>query len=74
MTNEFTVIGEHRHDERQLLVLGADGQCYRYLPGRELLSPVEPNEKYWVIFTGSEEALSNQLDADQEALRQAQSG
>lgn len=73
MTNEFTVIGEHRYDDRQLLVLGADGRCYRYLPSRKLLAPVEPNEQQWVIFTGSEEALTSQLDADQEAQQQQRS-
>ncbi len=48
MTNEFTVVGEHREDELELLVLGADGSYYGYRPAQELFRSVEPDGN-WVI-------------------------
>jgi hypothetical protein len=48
MTNEFIVVGEHKENELELLVKGADGAYYDYDPVREHLSPVEPDEN-WVI-------------------------
>lgn len=48
MTNEFTVIGEHRDNDQELLVRGADGAFYDYNLGQEAFSPVEPDEN-WVI-------------------------
>lgn len=48
MTNEFTIIGEHKEDGRKFLVLGADGQYYDYRPEHEDFSPVEPDENWEV--------------------------
>ena len=44
MPNEFTVVGEHRDDASELLVLGADGQYYEYDPAREHFAVTEPDE------------------------------
>jgi hypothetical protein len=49
MTNEFTVVGESKRDELELLVLGADGGYYGYRPAQELIRPVEPDEETWTI-------------------------
>jgi hypothetical protein len=49
MPNEFTVVGEHRDDRTQLLVLGADGQYYRYLPAQDRFTQVEPDGA-WLVF------------------------
>lgn len=54
MPNEFTVVGEHKEDESELLVMGADGKYYEYDLHRDRLSPVEPDEQ-WEIFPGVEE-------------------
>lgn len=48
MPTEYTVIGENRDDESQLLVMGADGRYYSYVPARELIAPVELDET-WII-------------------------
>lgn len=48
MPAEYTVIGEHRDDESQLLVMGTDGRYYSYAPARELIAPTDPDE-FWVI-------------------------
>jgi hypothetical protein len=48
MPIEFTVVGEHRDDQSQLLVMGTDGKYYGYAAARDLFSPVEPDER-WVI-------------------------
>jgi len=48
MTNEFIVVGEHKENELELLVKGADGAFYDYNPVQEAFSPVEPDEN-WVI-------------------------
>lgn len=49
MTNEFTVVGEHKTNELELLVLGADGGYYEYDPLHEVVRPVEPDEETWTI-------------------------
>lgn len=48
MTNEFMVVGEHKENELELLVRGADGAYYDYNMVHEAISPVEPDEN-WVI-------------------------
>lgn len=54
MTNEFTVVGEHKNNELHLLVLGADGGYYEYDPLREVVHPVEPDEETWTILHRAE--------------------
>jgi hypothetical protein len=54
MTNEFTVIGEHREDDTQLLVRGADGQYYGYVIRHERLSRVHPDEQ-WVYYDDTDD-------------------
>lgn len=54
MPNEFSVVGEHRLDDTHLLVLGIDGQYYRYFPERDQFTPIEPGEE-WVISQGPDE-------------------
>ena len=49
MTNEFTVVGEHRDDELELLVLGADGSYYGYRPAQEAIRPVQLDDETWII-------------------------
>lgn len=49
MTNEFTVVGEHREDELELLVLGADGSYYGYRPAQEAIRPVQLDDEIWII-------------------------
>lgn len=53
MPTEFTVVGEHRDDPTEFLVVGADGTTYAYLPDQERFVPVEPGED-WVVFAGAE--------------------
>jgi hypothetical protein len=55
MTIEFTVVGEHREDPSQFLVIGTDGQYYGYDPAREQLVAIEPDER-WEMIRGYEEA------------------
>ena len=55
MPNEFTVVGEHKEDESELLVMGADGKYYEYDLYRDRLSLTEPDEQ-WEIFPSVEEA------------------
>jgi hypothetical protein len=52
MTNEFIVIGEHKENELELLVKGADGAFYDYDPVREAFSPVDPDENWVITETG----------------------
>jgi len=54
MPNEFTVVGENIADDRDLLVMGADGKYYEYDPARERFAPVEPDEG-WRLFPEAEE-------------------
>jgi len=60
MPNEFTVVGEHRDDETQLLVVGTDGMYYGYQPAREQISPVEPDE-HWTVYPTASEALQDDI-------------
>ena len=55
MPNEFTVVGEHKEDESELLVVGADGKYYECDLYRDRLSLIEPDEQ-WEIFPSVEEA------------------
>jgi hypothetical protein len=48
MTNEFIVVGEHRENELELLVKGADGAYYDYNLEHENLSLIQPDDN-WVI-------------------------
>lgn len=59
MTNEFTVVGEHRDDELELLVLGADGSYYGYRPAQEAIRPVQPDEEIWII---TQDAIPEDVD------------
>lgn len=54
MTNEFTVVGEHKNNELELLVLGADGEYYQYDPLHEVVRPVKPDEATWTITAQAE--------------------
>lgn len=67
MTNEFTVIGEHRDDQTHLLVLGADGHYYGYSPAREELSPVVPNED-WIVNVSVKDELGDVVPLDSAGL------
>lgn len=58
MPNEFMVVGEHKEDESELLVMGADGKYYEYDLQRDRFSPVEPDDQ-WEIFPSAEE-VSNE--------------
>ncbi|HYH13361.1 MAG TPA: hypothetical protein VD789_13470 [Thermomicrobiales bacterium] len=57
MPNEFTVVGENRDDESQLLVVGTDGLYYGYQPAREHFSPVEPDES-WTLYATVDDVLA----------------
>jgi hypothetical protein len=48
MPIEFTVVGEHRNDQTQLLVMGADGKYYGYTAARDHFSSVEPDDQ-WIV-------------------------
>ncbi len=65
MPTEYTVIGENRNDESQLLVMGADGRYYSYIPARELISPIDLDET-WII--RDDESLEMLDDEDSAAL------
>lgn len=54
MPNEFTVVGENKDDESELLVLGADGKYYEYDLMREQLSRTEPDD-HWQMFPSNDE-------------------
>ena len=60
MPNEFTVVGEHRDDTSHLLVLGADGNYYRYQPARESFAQVEPDAR-WLVFPDRDDATEPPL-------------
>lgn len=55
MPNEFTVVGEHRDDTTQLLVLGTDGNYYRYQPAQDRFAQIEPDDS-WLVFADGDEA------------------
>lgn len=59
MTNEFIVVGEHRENELELLVKGADGAYYEYNPASEAVSPVEPDENWVITEQPDADALDN---------------
>lgn len=63
MPTEFTVIGEHKEDKTQLLVLGADGEYYGYFPERELFLPIKPDEN-WVVYPQLEEEAAEALSTE----------
>lgn len=66
MTNEFTVVGEHKSNYLHLLVLGADGGYYGYDPLHEAVYPVEPDETVWTITHRAEpEDVDGPPSADQ---------
>lgn len=54
MPYEFTVVGENREDESDLLVLGTDGKYYEYDPAREHFSQIEPDDQ-WELFPPDDE-------------------
>lgn len=60
MPNEFTVVGENRDDESQLLVMGTDGIYYGYQPAREHFSPVEPDES-WTMYVTADEVFPDAM-------------
>jgi hypothetical protein len=57
MLNEFTVVGEHKEDKAQFLVLGADGHYYEYDPAREQVTAIEPDAR-WEIIPDTEDSQS----------------
>jgi hypothetical protein len=61
MPNEFTFVGEHRDDTDQLLVLGDDGNYYRYQPAQESFAQVQPDET-WLVFDDGDEPISDPGD------------
>jgi len=46
MTHVFAVIGEHREQPDQLLLLGADGRFYTYVSAEGPPVEVEPTEEW----------------------------
>jgi hypothetical protein len=48
MTNEYNVIGEHKDNDRHLLVVGDDGRHYDYSLDSDAVSPVDPDERWQV--------------------------
>ena len=54
MPIEFTVVGEHKEDNRLLLLLGADGQYYVYFPDTEEVAEIDPYDD-WEIFERRED-------------------
>lgn len=63
MPNEFTFVGEHRDDTDQLLVLGDDGNYYRYQPAQESFAQVQPDET-WLVFEDGDEAIADPADKE----------
>lgn len=43
---EFRVIGEHRHDQRHLLLIGDDGNYYQYALDNNDVEPAELDESW----------------------------
>lgn len=56
MPNEFAVVGDHRENAAQLLVIGLDGRFYDYDPARGQPTPVEVDE-HWVLFENPADVL-----------------
>jgi hypothetical protein len=44
MSNVFAVVGEDRDDPDRLLILGEDGQFYRYVFTDGVVTPVQPDD------------------------------
>jgi len=70
MPNEFTVVGEHKDNPLELLVLGADGGYYGYDPAHEAIRPVQLDEGRWNI-THMAEPEDIDRPPSAEELRQA---
>jgi len=66
MTNEFSLVGENREDNTQLLVIGTDGNYYGYDPGHDQLVRVHPDES-WIIDEGRDETLDELGIRDRES-------
>ena len=58
MPNEFTVVGENKDDESELLVLGTDGRYYEYDPAREQFSATEPDD-HWEMFPDIDDTVGD---------------
>ncbi len=56
MTNEFNVIGQRKDDDLHLLVRGDDGRHYDYYVASEQVSPVNPDERWAIDGTSTDEA------------------
>lgn len=54
---ELAVVGEHKTDPEQLLLLGADGHYYAYSLPDATTAPVEPDDTTWSIETPSPQDL-----------------
>lgn len=63
MPNEFTVVGENRDGESELLVLGSDGRYYEYDPAREHFAVTEPDES-WEMFPDVDEGTADLFPSD----------
>ena len=61
MPNEFTVVGENRDDESELLVVGTDERYYGYDPAREQFSATDLDER-WEIFPEADEWRQRRYD------------
>lgn len=57
MPTEYTVVGEHREDATQLLVMGEDGRYYSYVPAREQISPIDLDDTWLIIAAPALERL-----------------
>ena len=69
MVNVFTVVGEHKVDDARLLVLGADGHYYGYLPRQQHFVLVEPDH-HWYVYARSHDGDVEPADSiDDEAQR-----
>ena len=64
MPNEFTVVGENKSDEAELLVQGTDGKYYEYDPARERFSQTEPDDQ-WEIFPDANEWRQRHYESSQ---------
>jgi hypothetical protein len=54
---ELTVVGEHKTDPDQLLLLGTDGHYYAYSLPDDRTTPVEPDDSTWSIEASSSHDL-----------------
>jgi hypothetical protein len=55
--NELAVVGEHKEDPEQLLLLGADGHYYAYTLADGNPTPVELDEHWEVEAASTQEEL-----------------